>query len=437
MPISVAIVGSGPAGFYAADALLKTDRGYEIDILERLPAPFGLIGYGVAPDHQTTKKIARTFGQTAAREQVRYFGNVEVGRDIGVPELRDLYDAVILAVGAPRDRPLSIPGIDQRGVIGAAAFVGWYNGHPDFQALDPDLDVATVAVIGNGNVAIDVARVLVKTPAEMAAADLPDYAARTIHGSPLRDVHMFGRRGPIQASFTNVELREMGKLEACGPIVDPAQIPDAIADDMSDRDRRLKERNLATLRDFAAREPAGKAKHVHFQFFAAPREVLGDGRVSGLTLERTRLKDGRAVGTGEFFDVRCGLVLYAIGNVASPLDGVPFDAERAIIANADGRVAEGLYAVGWAMRDPVGVIATNRRDAVTVAKHIAADVGAGATGAGATRGRQALEHVLAACGVRRIGFAEWCKIEAAEVANAAPGAPRRKFLNLHDMLEVL
>lgn len=432
MPISVAIVGSGPAGFYVADALLKAGRDTEIDILERLPAPFGLIGYGIAPDHQTTKNIARTFGQTLAGKHVRYFGNVEVGRDIGLAELRELYDAVILAVGAPRDRALPIPGIDKQGVIGATAFVGWYNGHPDFQALNPDLDVSSVAVIGNGNVAIDVARVLVKTPAEMVASDLPGYAARAIHGSPLRDVRMFGRRGPVQANFTNVELREMGNLEACVPIVDPAQIPQAVPDGMADRDRRLKEKNLATLRDFIGRDPASRAKRVHFQFFAAPQEVLGNGRVRGLRLERTRLEEGRAVGTGALFDVCCGLVVYAIGNAASPLDGAPFDADRAIIANVDGRVGDGLYAVGWAMRDPVGVISTNRRDAVMVAKDIAADISAGDK-----PGRPALEQLLAARGVRRIDFAEWGKIGAAEIANATPGAPRRKFLSRQDMLDVL
>ena len=432
MPTSVAIVGSGPAGFYTADALLRSGRDYEIDILERLPAPFGLIYYGVAPDHQTTKKITAKFGQIAQADCARYFGNVALGQDVTMAELREFYDAVVLAVGAPRDRALSIPGADKRGVIGAAKFVGWYNGHPDFRDLDPDLDISAAAVIGNGNVAIDVARVLVKTPAEMTSSDLPAYAASAIHSAPLVDVYMFGRRGPVQASFTNVELREMGELENCVPIVDPAQFPTAVEDELSERDRRLKEKNLASLRGFPALEPQGRAKRVHFRFFAAPTEILGGESVEGLRLETTRLEGGRAVGTGEFFEIPCGLVVHAIGNRGEPVDDVPFDDDRAIIANDDGRVADGVYAVGWAMRPPVGVISTNRKDAVAVASYIGSDIAAGVK-----PGRGALEELLAARGVRRIRFDEWRKIDQAEVANAPAGSPRRKFVDLDDMLAAL
>ena len=222
MALSVAIIGSGPGGFYTAEALVKLDPDCEVDIIDELPTPFGLIRAGVAPDHQTTKKVQKTFGRTALEPQIRFFGNVKVGRDISINELKEMYDAVILAVGSPVDKPLGIPGEDKKGVIGAAALVGWYNGHPDFVDLDPDLDTKAVAVIGNGNVAIDIARVFAKTDAEMAETDIPDYAWNAIRNSPLTDIYMFGRRGPVEASFTNVELREMGHLQNAAAIIDPA-----------------------------------------------------------------------------------------------------------------------------------------------------------------------------------------------------------------------
>lgn len=432
MTVSVAIVGAGPSGFYTADALLKTGRRHEIDVIDRIPAPYGLIRYGVAPDHQTTKNVSRAFEKTATREEVRYFGNVELGRDVGLGELKSLYDAVVLAVGARLDRRLGVPGEDLAGVHGSVEFVNWYNGHPDCRDLDPDLDVAAAVVVGNGNVAIDVARVLVKTAAEMARSDLPEYAARAIRGSPLTDVHLCGRRGPVEAKFTNVELREMGALEACAPVVDPGVLPGEAAGNWSDRDRRLRERNLATLRGFAGMDPAAKARRVHFRFFSAPVEILGDGRVEAVRFERTRLEEGRTVGTGERFDVPCGLVVAAIGSRSEAVDGAPFDDERGIVVNRDGWVEDNVYAVGWVMRGSTGVISTNRNDAVAVAGHIA-----GKVGAGGRPGRAGLESLLAERRVRRTDFADWKSIEAAEIANAPAGAPRRKFVSIDEMLAAL
>ncbi|MDP6785896.1 MAG: FAD-dependent oxidoreductase [Rhodospirillales bacterium] len=433
MSLNVAIVGSGPAGFYTAEALLKGEGAeVRIDIIDRLAAPFGLIRAGVAPDHQTTKRVAEAFERTALRDEVRYFGNVEVGGKVSLDELREIYDAVVLAVGAPFDHAMNIPGEDKRGVYGSAAFVGWYNGHPDLMSLDPDLDTEAVAVIGVGNVAIDVARVLVKTPQEMTSADLPDHAARAIQAAPITDVYVIGRRGPVEAKFTNVELREMGKLETCDPVVDPAQLPDTIGDGLDDRDARLKARNLETLHEFAERGPGQKAKRVHFVFYASPVEVLGGDRVEGLRLERTRLEDGRAVGTGDYFEIDCGLVVPSIGYRSVAVEGAPFDERACIVPNDDGRVAEGLYAVGWIKRGPSGVIASNRPDGVAVAAHIRADLGAGAK-----PGREALEKLLAERQVRVVSYADWQKIDAAEVAAATPPAPRRKFVTLKDMLAVL
>ena len=432
MTIKVAIIGSGPSGFYTADSLLKRDSDVQIDIIERLPTPFGLIRGGVAPDHQTTKKVAKAYEKTALKDEVAYFGNVEVGKDVTMDELRDIYDAIVLAVGAPTDRKLGTPGTDKAGVIGSADFVGWYNGHPDFTELSPDLNVAAVAVVGVGNVAIDIARVLVKTPVEMAATDIADHAAKAVQASPLTDVYMFGRRGPIEAKFTNVELREMGKLENCMPIVHPDQLPDQVTGDWSDRDQRLKERNLATMREFLDVDPTGKAKNVHFEFFANPVEVLGGDRVEGLRVERTKVEDGRAVGSGEFFDVECGLVVAAIGYYSIPIEGVPFDSDQGIVVHQDGRVGDGVYAVGWIKRGPTGVIGTNKPDGDTAAQQIFEDVGEGTK-----PGREALKAMLDERSVRVVNYADWQKIEAAEFAAAAGEAPRCKFVTVPEMLAAL
>ncbi|MFQ6018652.1 MAG: FAD-dependent oxidoreductase [Kiloniellaceae bacterium] len=432
MPVSIAIVGAGPSGFYAAAALVKLDFDCQVDIIESLPTPFGLIRAGVAPDHQSTKGVSRSFTRTALDSRVRYYGNVRVGRDVALEDLRRIYDAVVLAVGAPLDRGLEVPGGDRAGVYGSAEFVGWYNGHPEYRDLDPDLNTAAVAVIGNGNVAIDVARVLVKTPAEMATSDLPDYAARAIHAAPIEAVYLIGRRGPVEAKFTNKELTEMGELADCAPVVDPAQLPAAVTGEMSDRDRRLKEKNLATLRTFAEAPADQKRKRLHFVFFAKPVAVLGDDRVEALRLERTRVEDGRAVGTGEAFEIRCGAVVAAIGYRMDGFAGVPIDERSGFVRCRNGRVDRGLYVVGWAKRGPIGVIGTNKADGDLVAEHIRADVPHGGK-----PGRAALERLLDKCGRRWVSFQDWQRIDAVEVAAAPAGAPRRKLIRIKDMLAVL
>lgn len=435
MPLHVAIVGSGPSGFYTAEALVKACEDCQVDIIERLPAPHGLIRYGVAPDHQTTKNVSRTFDRTAARDNVHFYGNIEVGRDVTVEQLKACYDAVVVATGAPNDRPLGIPGEDKQGVYGSAAFVGWYNGHPDFRHLTPNLDTANVCVIGNGNVAIDCARVLVKTREEMDVSDIPEFALDQIQASPIRDVYMLGRRGPVDAKFTNVELREMGELKTAVPVVDGALLPEQVPEDMemSDRDRRVRERNLASLREFATRDPNSMPKRVHFGFYAAPREILGGDSVEGLRLERTKVEGGRAVGTGEFFEIETGLVIAAIGYRAYPVPGLPFDEEAGIIPNDDGRVGDGLYAVGWVKRGPSGTIGTNRPDGQNAARQIMEDVGDG-NGKG---GRAALEALLDEAGQRRVTYDEWLKLDEHEKTAAAGGAPRRKLVTVAEMLDVL
>ncbi len=430
MTLKVAVVGSGPSGFYATEALAKKCPGCEIDIIERLPTPFGLIRGGVAPDHQSTKRVSRAFERTVARPEVHYYGNVAIGQDISLVALRDTYDAVILAIGAPLDRPLNIPGDKLAGVIGSAAFVGWYNGHPDYRDLEPDLDCQAVAILGNGNVALDIARLLVKTRGELAVTDLPDYALEAITKSRISDVYMLGRRGPAEAKFTNVELREMGQLENCVPVVDPAQLPESIeGQDCSERDLRLKQKNLATLQSFATVDPSGKHKRVHFCFFAQPKAVLGEDRVSGLRLERTRVVDGKPEGTGEVFDLACGLVIPAIGYRSARIEGVPFDERRGIIPNEDGRVAEGLYVAGWIRRGPTGVIGTNKPDGEVVADHIQGHVAAGGK-----PGRQGLEAALQSKGVQWVDLKGWQAIDQAEIEHARDGAPRAKLLTIDEML---
>jgi len=432
MPVSIAVVGAGPGGFYTVAALIKSGLDCRIDMVEALPTPFGLVRGGVAPDHQSTKAVSKAFTKTATHECVAYFGGVRLGSDVSLAELRERYDAVVLALGAPLDRELAVPGGDLAGVHGAAAFVGWYNGHPDFVDLNPDLNVERVCIVGNGNVALDVARVLVKTAAEMTASDLPDHAAEAIHGAPIHDVTLIGRRGPVQAKFTNKELSEFSDLSDCVPLVDVKDMPDEIAGAMSDRARRSAAKNLKTFRGFAAQERGERCKSLHFLFNAKPVEVLGRSRVEALRLERTRLQDGRAVGTGETFDLPCGLVVSAIGYRMAPVEGAPMDEATGAVRNRDGRVEPGLYVVGWAKRGPTGVIGTNKSDGNAVAAQIAQDAGQGGK-----PGRAALEAHLRMRGVRWVTFEDWQCIDAAEIAAAPAGAPRKKLIRINDMLEVL
>lgn len=432
---SVCIVGSGPSGLYAADTILRKRPGCAIDILDRLPTPFGLVRAGVAPDHQGTKNIVRQFERSMTKPGVRFLGNVCVGKDVTYAELKATYDAVILALGAPVDRTLGIPGEDLDGVYGSGAFVGWYNGHPDHAGLAPRLGTGGVAVIGNGNVALDIARILAKTPAEMAGSDICAHAVEAIAAAPLTDIYVLGRRGPLEASFTSAELAELGHLERGRPVVDPAVLEGVTAESVADpREQKVKEKNLEILREFAARTDEQPLR-VHLLFNAAPQEILGtDGLVSGLRVERTRLENGRAVATGETFDLDVGAVMTAIGYRISPLDGVPVDEGRGIVANQDGKVEDGVFVVGWAKRGPSGVIPSNRSDSMAVAELVLGHLDAAA---GKAPGPAALDSLLAGRGAAPVCFDDWQKINAAEVARAAEGRPREKFTRIADMLAAL
>jgi ferredoxin--NADP+ reductase len=425
----VAVIGSGPAGYYSAEALQK-HYGDEvrIDMIDRMPVPYGLIRFGVAPDHQSIKAVAKRYEKVALSDNVRFVGNVLVGRDVSIPELRDLYDAVILATGAPNDRGLDIPGGDLPGVVGSAAFVGWYNGHPEFADLDPPLGVAAAVVIGNGNVALDVARILAKTSAEFAGSDIVAHAFSMLGNSSIRKVHLLGRRGPHQIAMTPKELGELGHLEDAVPAVDLADFPPELDDALLEPGQR---KSVTHLRSFASLA-ADKSKTILFDFFARPVRIEGEGKVERLIAEKTRLDDkGAAIGTGETYEIPCGLVVSCIGYKTPPIEGVAYEEDRGRFANAEGVIGSGLYCVGWARRGPTGTIGTNRPDGYEVAEKIAADLG---PGGGRKQGRAGLDALLAARDVDIVTFRDWQRIEAAEAARAREGSPREKFVAIQEML---
>lgn len=432
MTLNIAIIGAGPAGYYTAEAALKHWGGAaRIDIIDRLPTPFGLIRAGVAPDHQSIKAVTKRYEATNLGANVRFLGNVMVGRDVSIAELTGLYDAVVLSVGAPYDKPIGIPGDDLPGVLGAAAFVGWYNGHPDHAALPVDLSHHGVAIIGNGNVAIDCARILAKTPAELATTDIAGHTLAALEASAISDIHIIGRRGPHQASFTTKEAGELGHLDRAVPIVRAADLPPIEEDAALEPGHR---KMVTHLRSFATEPRPEKPVTIHFEFFRRPVAVEGEGRVQRLIVETTRLENGQAVGTGELHAIPCGLVIACIGYRTATIDGVPYDNGRGRFASDDqGRIFPGLYASGWARRGPSGTIGTNRPDGFAVVEAIAADVTASKGGdAGA-----ALDALLASRGARPTHFGDWQALDAHEVGRARPGAPREKLVSVAEMLGLI
>ncbi len=428
----IAIIGSGPAGYYTAEAVRKKfGDDVRIDIIDRLPVPFGLIRSGVAPDHQSIKAVSRRYEKVALSDNVHFLGNVSVGDDVSVDELKELYDAVVLATGAPNDRKLDIPGADLPGVYGSAAFVGWYNGHPDFADLAPDLSGEHVVVIGNGNVALDVARILSKTRDEFAASDIVAHALDALESANTKRITFLGRRGPHQIAMTPKELGELGRLERAAPRVDAADLPDESADALLEPGIR---KSVTHLRDFAAipeSERGEKAILVDFDFFASPVRVEGDGKVERVIVERTELDaDLRSQGTGETYSVPASMVITCIGYQTPPIECVPFEHRRGRFANDEGRILPGLYCVGWARRGPSGTIGTNRPDGYAIADLIADDIGEG-TG---KQGRGGLDELLVQRNVAPVSFNDWKKIEEAEAARAREGAPREKFVTIADMI---
>ncbi len=428
----IAIVGSGPAGYYTAEALQRRlGDAVRIDIIDRLPVPFGLIRTGVAPDHQSIKAVSRRYEAVALTDNVRFVGNIAVGRDMGIDELMALYDAVVLATGAPDDRPLDIPGADLPGVIGSAEFVGWYNGHPDHAALAPVLDGSHVAIIGNGNVALDVARILAKAADEFDGSDIVGHALDALARSRVRTIVLMGRRGPHQIAMTPKELGELGHLSRAAPRIDPADLPAPEDDGLLEPGIR---KSVSHLRSFAA-NPVAKPVTIEFDFYAMPVAIEGNGRVERVIVERTRLdSELRSVGTGERYAVPASMVVTCIGYQTPPIPGVPYEHGRGRFANTDGLILPGLYCVGWARRGPSGTIGTNKPDGAAIAERIIADSGGDDFAGSGKAGRDGLDALAAARNLRIVTFRDWQKIDAAEIAAARIGAPREKLIEVGAML---
>jgi ferredoxin--NADP+ reductase len=418
VPLSVAIVGSGPAGCYAAEQLARSAPDAAIDVIDRLPTPYGLVRAGVAPDHQGTKSVERVLERALTRPNVAFFGDVEIGRDLDLAELRRLYDAVILATGAPEDRRLGIPGEELAGVFGSGAFTRWINGHPDAAELPVSFaGVRSVVVIGNGNVAIDVARVLAKSREEMARSDLAPFIEAAIAAAPLEEIHIVGRRGPAEAHFTAVELEELGSLARAMPVVEAADLPP--------REAAADAAVLEIFHRFAAAPTAAKPIRLHFDFRLRPLRLEGSGKVERAIFERQRRSADGYAPTGETAILRADLVVACIGyrSVACG-DLVP---ENGLFRNEGGRIEPGLYVVGWAKRGPTGTIPTNRTEAHGVADRLLAE-----TSGSGKLGRAGLAGALAARGRKAVDFGEWRAINAAERARAGEGRPREKLRRWED-----
>ncbi|MCW2952684.1 MAG: FAD-dependent pyridine nucleotide-disulfide oxidoreductase [Conexibacter sp.] len=446
--LRVAIVGSGPAGFYAAGHILKAVPGSEVEMFDRLATPWGLVRSGVAPDHPKIKAVTRVFEKTARQDGFRFHGNVTVGRDVSHAELLSHHHAVLYAVGSASDRRLGIDGEDLHGSLPATAFVGWYNGHPDFAELDPDLSSKRVVVVGNGNVAIDVARMMVLGHDELAVTDIADHALELLDRSEVEEVVVLGRRGPAQAAFTNPELLELGELADADVIVYPEEIeldPRSRAWLESDEADITSRRNVEILQEYAQRTPSGRRKRIVLRFLSSPLEILGEERVSGVRIGRNELDENlRARATGQEETIEAGLVLRSVGYRGEPLDGLPFDERSATISNEKGRVVEadsraplpGVYTAGWIKRGPSGVIGTNKRCAQETVDELLEDREAGRLPQ-PTRGRDGLIALLHERNPHVVDYAGWEAIDAHERSSGeALGRPRVKVVRHEHFIEL-
>lgn len=452
-PLRAAIVGTGPSGFYAAEALLKALPDCRIDLIDRLPTPYGLVRGGVAPDHQKIKSVTRVFDRIAGHDSVRFIGHVEVGRDITAAELNHHYDAVLYAVGASSSRELGIPGENLPGSHAATELVGWYNGQPDHRCAKFDFACSAAAVIGLGNVAVDVTRILSRRPEELNQTDIARHAVVELEDSQVRTVHVLGRRGPVQAAFTTPELRELGELPDVEIVVDPA---DLVLDSASARsldllDDRTTRKNLEVLRGWSERRPTGAPRKIHFHFCVSPVEIFGETRVEGIRMVRNRLeRDGsgrvRAVATDLELELEVGLIFRSVGYRGTEIPGLPFDKSHGVIPNAGGRVVEhegshtaipGVYACGWIKRGPSGVIGTNKTDASETVDNLLADWVAGRLSHD-QESTADLTEVLRDRNVRFTTWDDWQILDRLETERGASnGRPREKFTTLDEMLSAL
>lgn len=430
----VAVVGSGPSGLYTVAALVASGQDLHIDVIDRLPTPYGLVRYGVAPDHAKMKAVTRVLAKPFAKDFVRYLGNIEVGRDLSHDELTGHYDAVVYASGTEHDRRLGIPGEELEGSIGSARFVRWYNGHPDAAEEEFVLDAQQVAVVGAGNVALDVARVLGRTADEMRDTDVPDRVLAALDHSAVREIHVVIRRGPADAKFTPAELFQLSELADVDVVLhNEGEIGPA---DVEDKRVRL---NLQTFRDFATTVPQGRSRRIHLRFFTSPVEIVGDGKVSGIVVERTeRGADGRVSGTGEKETLDVQMVISAVGFRGALLPGLPFDEQTGTVPNeagrvvADGAAVPGVYVAGWLKRGPNGIIGTNKPDGAETAAAVLADLEA--LPAGSVDRPDVLE-LLATRSCTPVDWAAWLLLEEHEGSLGAEAGRGR--VKVHDLASML
>lgn len=446
-PLRVAIIGSGPSGFYAADPLLKSaEPQCTVDMFDRLPTPFGLVRGGVAPDHPKIRNVTRVYEKIAAREGFRFFGNVTIGSDLSIHDLRQCYDAILFANGTETDRHLNIPGEDLLGSYTATSFVGWYNGHPDYRDHTFNLDREVAVVVGMGNVAMDVARILAKTADELKTTDIAQHALEALAESRIRDIHIIGRRGVTQAACTPLELKEMSELVDCQPRVNPEDLvlTPLSQEELEDRNRH---RNVELLTEYAEASPRDTRRTMHFHFLRSPIDIKGDGHVESIVLAKNKLVGTEAFQqwaepTGETLELPCDLVFRSIGYRGIPIPGVPFEERKGIIPNDKGRVQEngavvpGLYAAGWIKRGPSGIIGTNKPDSHETADCLLED--ATSLPPCPNRDGEAIVRLLEEKEIPFVSLADWHQIDAAEIARGeVVGKPRERFTRIDEMLQVL
>jgi ferredoxin--NADP+ reductase len=447
VPVHVAIAGAGPSGFYAAEALLRSGLAVRVDMIERLPTPFGLVRSGVAPDHPKLKEVIWVYDRIARMPGFSFFGNVRVGRDVSVAELQATHHAVIFACGAEIDRRLEIPGENLPGSHTATEFVGWFNGHPDYRDRIFDLSQEVAAIVGQGNVAADVGRILAKPAHELRSTDIAEHALEALARSKVREIHILGRRGPVQAKFTTKELRELGEIDGCTPVADAADLalnPQSEAE-LADRSNVNGPGNLALFRVFASRKVGAGQRMVRFRFYLSPVALAGNGHVEKMVLARNRL-EGPPFGqvarpAQQEIELPCGLVFRSIGYRGVPIPGLPFDESRGTVPHMAGRVLEGtaavpgLYVTGWLKRGPAGIIGTNRADSVETVQSLLTDLPK--LYDQCKRGGEALRQFLETRAVRFLTYQNWQMIDAAEIGRGKnKEKPREKFTRIQQMLAV-
>ncbi|MBI3796249.1 MAG: NADP oxidoreductase [Deltaproteobacteria bacterium] len=451
-PLRVAVFGAGPAGFYAVEELLKQQEiAVAVDLFDRLPTPYGLVRGGVAPDHQKIKAVIRQYEKTAARSGFRFFGNVTFGENLSLSEILGYYHQVLFTTGAEADRRMGIPGEDLLGSYPATVFVGWYNGHPDYRDLQFDLGVERADVVGNGNVAMDVTRILARSIDELAKTDIADYALEALRESKIKEIYLLGRRGPAQAAFTNPEIRELAELAGADLVVKPEELElDEVNREflVQHAAEQTHQRNVDTLRAQIAKGEGSQPKKIRARFFVSPVEVLGKEGVEGLRLEKNRLvKDGtgvfKAQGTGVYEEIPCQLVFRSIGYKGHQLPGVPFDERNGIIPNQDGRVIDPatktplprVYVAGWIKRGPSGVIGTNKSDATATVQVMLEDAAQYSAGEGLSSAPDAIPALLAQKQIRAVTFIDWKRIDQIEIAAGKKrGKPREKLTTIAELL---